>query len=364
MKIKSVDTVHFGIDITDYEINAKNLLNRLCYLKKIGQETRSAQKIELNKTILTVELSGARFYSYRLTCKDFTLLFADKPNFDNPPVQVLFSSNYLWSYGYQEAYNRFVEWFQAAFLLKIDGTRISRLDVCVDTDEAEFKAKDISGVVTYSKSKTLHYDSPVDDVNYTGRQFTGMTIGRGKSILCRIYNKTVEITKSGKEWFKEIWEKNKWDDTKPVWRVEFQLRRKVLKEFGINSVDESFEKIEGLWKYLTNLWLEIRKPVKGEKVTNWSVTKKWKVVQSAINYDVPALIRSRIKQGNLEKIKAQAGGLLISIGAAEQIENMDETLESLKDYLHEKLKKKGKKFSIEVNKRKGQYMGGLSYANS
>lgn len=47
MKIKSVDTVHFGIDITDYEINAKNLLNRLCYLKKIGQEARSAQKIEL-----------------------------------------------------------------------------------------------------------------------------------------------------------------------------------------------------------------------------------------------------------------------------------------------------------------------------
>lgn len=363
MKIKSVDTIHFGIDIIDYFRNAKSLLDRFSYLKTIGQETRIPQQIELNDIMLTVELSGARFYSYRLTCKDFTLLFAEKPSFDNPPVKVNFSSEYLWSYGYQDAYTRFIKWFQTASQLKITGTRISRLDICVDTDEAEFTQKDISGVVTYSKSKTLHFLCPVDDVNFSGRQFTGITIGRGKSILCRIYDKTKEIQKSGKEWFKDIWHKNDWNVTKPVWRVEFQLRRKVLKEFAINSVEDTFQKLESLWKYLTTQWLQIRKPLKNEKVTNWLVTKKWKVIQSAIDYDAPVLIRQKIKQGNLEKLKAQAGGLLISIGAAEYADKIDYTLESLRIYLIDKLKKTGKTYEREVILRKAQYMGGLSYAN-
>lgn len=363
MKIKSIDTLHFGIDIIEYEANAVKLLKRFSYLKSIGQEFRIPQQIEFDNTMLTVELSGARFYSYRLTCKDFTLLFAEKPNFDNPPVQVNFSSAYLWSYGHQGAYDRFIDWFENSFNLKITGTRISRLDICVDTDEAEFSQKDISGVVTYSKTKTLHYNNTVDDVNYSGRKFTGLTIGRGSTILCRIYDKTMEIQKSGKEWFKDIWQKNQWNENKPVWRVEFQLRRKVLKEFSIDSVQDSFDNLESLWKYLTGQWLQIRKPVKDEKVSNWSVTKKWKVVQTAFNYEAPDIIRHKVKQGNLEKLKAQAGGLLISIGAAESIEKIEDTLESLKVYLAGKLIRKGKTYKKEVYIRKGQYMGGLNYAN-
>lgn len=360
MKIKSVDTVHFGIDIIDYYINSQGLIQKLSYLKAIGQNTRTPQQVELNNINLTVELSGARFYSYRLTCKDFTLLFAEKPSSENPPVKVLFSSEYLWSYGYKDAYYRFIEWFQVAFLLKVSGTRISRLDICMDTDEAEFSEKDINGIVTYSKSKTMHYISPVDDVNYSGREFTGYTIGRGKTILCRIYNKTKEIVKSGKEWFKDIWQKNSWTEEKPVWRVEFQLRRKVLKEFSFDSVEDTFLELDPLWKYLTCEWLEIRKPKKNEKVTNWILTKKWQVVQSAIEYNAPALIRLKIKKGNIEKIKAQAGGLLISMDAAEDDGGIDATLDSLKEYVIEKLKRKKKKFEDEVQKRKKQYMEGLN----
>lgn len=362
MKIKSIDTLHFGLDIQDFQINASKWLGKFAHLKSIGQVTRVPQQIKLNDTMLTVELTGARFYSYRLTCKDFTILFADKPNFDNPPVKVNFASEYLWSYGHQEAYQRFIDFFQITFNLQITGTRISRLDICVDTDEAEFNQKDIFGVVTYSKTKTLHYISPVDDVNYSGRQFTGITIGRGKSILCRIYDKTKEIQKSGKEWFKEIWEKSHCKPDKPVWRVEFQLRRKVLKEFSIDSVEDSFQNLESLWKYLTGQWLQIRKPEKDRKVTDWAITRKWAVVQSAVDYEAPDLIRQKVKQGNLEKLKAQAGGLLISIGAAEYADKMDFVLDSLKDYLSTKLKKTGKTFEREVYLRKGQYMGGLSYA--
>lgn len=359
MKIRSVDTVHFGLDIFDYYINANDLIKRLSGLKELGQALKKPQQIELNTIILDIELSGARFYSYRLTCKDFTLLFSEKPSSENPPVKVQFSSSYLWSYGYKEAFYKFIEWFQKAFTLKITGTRISRLDVCVDTDEAQFKMCDISGIVTYSKTKTMHFLTNVDDINYTGRNFTGFTIGRGNTILCRIYDKTKEIIKSGKEWFKEIWQKNGWKEEKPVWRVEFQLRRKVLKEFSFDSVEDTFLELDALWKYLTCEWLELRKPVKNVQVSRWQIKTKWQVIQTAVEYDAPALIRLKIKKGNLEKLKAQAGGLLISIGAAEFIDDIKGTVESLEDYMIEKLKKKKKKFDNEVKIRQKQYMEGM-----
>lgn len=360
MKIRSIDTVHFGIDIKDYYINSKQTLEKLAHLKQLGQAIRQPQQIELNNTIMTVELSGARFYAYRLTCKDFTLLISEKPSAENPPVKVNFSSSYLWSFGYKQSYYQFIEWFQKAFDLQVTGTRISRLDICVDTDEAEFKMTDINGIVTYSKTKTMHFQNYADDINYSGRDFTGITIGRGNTILCRIYDKTKEIAKSGKEWFKEIWQKNNWNQEKPVWRVEFQLRRKVLKEFLLESVEDTFLELDGLWKYLTTQWLEIRKPIKEVQPSRWQLKAKWKAIQAAVEYEAPALIRLKIKKGNLEKLKAQAGGLLISIGAAESIEDIKGTVESLHDYMIDKLKKKKKKFEVEVKNRQKQYMEGRS----
>lgn len=360
MKIRSIDTVHFGIDIKDYYINSKKILEKLAYQKQLGQSLRQAQEIELNNTLLIVELSGARFYSYRLTCKDFTLLLAEKPSAENAPVKVNFSSSFLWSYGYQAAYYQFIEWFQKAFDLKVTGTRISRLDICVDTDEAEFKMCDINGIVTYSKTKSMHFQNNVDDVNYSGRDFTGFTIGRGNTIMCRIYDKTKEIKKSGKEWFKEIWKKNNWNEQKPVWRVEFQLRRKVLKEFLLESVEDTFLELDGLWKYLTTSWLSIRKPIKEVQVSRWQLKTKWLAIQTALEYVVPALIRKKIKKGNIEKLKAQAGGLLISIGAAESIDDIKSTVQSLQDYLIKKLKSNNKRFEIEVQNRQKQYMEGIS----
>jgi hypothetical protein len=362
MKIKTVDTVHFGIDVIDFYEKAKNLLNELKNLKKLGQEVKNAQQIRLNELLLTVELAGARFYAYRLTCKDFTVLIADMPVHDNPPVKVQFSSGYLWSYGYKQAYDLFSDWFQASTGLKISGTRISRLDICVDTDECSFNQSDILGVVTYSKSKTLHYVSDVDDVNYSGRSFTGLTIGRGKSILCRIYDKTREIQKSGKDWFKDIWQKNEWNEESPVWRVEFQLRRNVLKEFGINSVEDTFSSIDSLWKYLTTQWLQIKNPDKNQKVTYWKNKKKWQIIQSAVDYDVPVIARSKVKKGNLKKLMDQVGGLLISISAAEHEEmDIDDTVLYCKEYLLDKLKMKRKRFDLEVIKRKSEFMEGIKH---
>ena len=66
-------------------------------------------------------------------------------------------------------------------------------------------------------------------------------------MLARIYNKTIEIPKSGKIWFKDIWKENGWNGEKTVWRIEFQLKRGVLKELQIDLVEDLFEKEDELW---------------------------------------------------------------------------------------------------------------------
>lgn len=77
----------------------------------------------------------------------------------------------------------------------------------------------------------------------------------GAPVRLRIYDKSKEIKKSGKLWFGEFWGT---EEPMNVWRIEYQLRRAPLKQFGINSIDDLTEKIGGLWSYLSENWFSLR----------------------------------------------------------------------------------------------------------
>jgi len=57
-------------------------------------------------------------------------------------------------------------------------------------------------------------------------RFTGWGIGQGAPLLCRLYDKTVEVRLSGKEYLQDLWAAQGWRvATVPVWRLESQFRR-------------------------------------------------------------------------------------------------------------------------------------------
>ncbi|OPL15017.1 MAG: hypothetical protein AVO34_00430 [Firmicutes bacterium ML8_F2] len=200
------------------------------------------------------------------------MAFTEKTTNENPPIRVIFYSGYLWSYGYEEAYSRFLNWFKI-FPGEIEKTRLSRLDICLDTDEIAFNEEDRELFITRARAKANHY---VDDSYTYGKNFSGFTIGRGNPMLARIYNKTQEIKTKGKEWFKAIWKENGWDDNKDVWRIESQLRRAALKELKILQVEDIRENEDQLWHYLTTNWLKMNHP-------------KWTVIKKPINPDIKPL---------------------------------------------------------------------------
>lgn len=355
MILRGIDTLHFGLDFSDYE-KFNPFLSHISKLKLIGIQSSIPQKIKLGDLSLQIELSGARFYSYRLTCNDFTILFASKVLQENPPVRVEFSSGFLWSYGHEGAYKRFLEWFFIAFGMLPLTTRISRLDMCCDTDLYGFRPDDVSGFVTYSKSRSCHYDNPVDNEHYSGRVFTGLTIGRGKPVLCRIYDKTEEVKKSAKLWFHEIWKENEWNG-KPVWRVEFQMRREILKEFGISSVDDAFESLHSIWAYLTENWLSLRSPDAGKKVTDWKISRKWCcIAHDGIMYSGSPAVRSKVKEGNLDRLLDQGSGILLSVASKIDAMDADACFDMLTGRLHDRLRDKGKTFEQAKQERLQQYV--------
>lgn len=350
--LKAVDTLEFGLLIEDYYLSMSPHLEQFKYLKDKAQKEGKEQSIKIGEIELTVHATGQKFYAYRLSCNDFLISFMEKEMSFNSPVMVRLLSSFLWSYGVVEAQAIFMKWF-STFSVNVLATSLSRIDPSFDTDEMIFTQKDVKGVVTRAKGKTEHF---VNEEYTYGRKFSGFTIGRGKPMLARIYNKTLEVKKSGKTWFHQIWRDNNWDETKDVWRVEYQIRREALKELGIATFESFIEKQNELWAYLTKEWLTLRNPSK-DNISRWKLKRKWKLIQEAKNdYVAEPLIRETIKQGNLMRLLDQAAGLLMSVAAISNHESTGETTKVLQSWCDSKLAHKKKSFESEKTYRQSKFL--------
>ncbi|MGD8191847.1 replication initiation factor [Brevibacillus ginsengisoli] len=352
MILKGFDTIEFGLKIENYESNLRPHLDVLKKLKEEAQESGIEKNHFINNVSLTVHRTGKRLYPYRLSCDDFIIFFMDKESKTNPPVFVHFLSGYIWSYGLEGAYKHFTNWFRS-LTDSYYYNQISRIDICADSDLVTFKQIDSKGVITRARKKE---DCFVSGEYSRGRKFSGFRVGIGGPLLARIYNKTLEIQKSGKDWFKQIWRDHGWKDDKDVWRVEFQLRREVLKEFSINTIEELLAKESGLWAYLTQEWLTIRQPSK-DNVSRWKLKRKWRIIQQAdLDYEASPLTRELVKQGNMKQLLDQGAGILLSIAAVGNHDSIDDTTRLFKSWAEIGLNKKNTSFQDEKERRRKKYL--------
>ncbi|MFD0680343.1 MULTISPECIES: replication initiation factor [unclassified Paenibacillus] len=254
--------------------------------------------------------------------------------------------------GLADCVKSFNNWF-SKFNLQISETKLSRLDICADTDEAQFIENDRRGIVTRAKGIAIH---GVDDSAYfQGKKFSGFVVGRNP-LLARIYNKSLEIKKSAKVWFKDIWIKHGWNEKKDVWRVEFQLRGDVLKEYGIHTIDDVLPVEANLWSSLTQGWLTIRTP-KDDNVSRWPIKRKWKVIQRAfLNQEACPLIRKKVIVGDSTRTLNQIAGLVITLAARNEFEDTPEALNIVDNWIQRKQDQKNSTFQAETNLRKLRFI--------
>lgn len=184
----------------------------------------------------------------------------------------------------------------AANLGEVLETRLRRIDLCADVTCWEFQDVDLSRIAKRSRAAWAKDDdgvpsegdlrprkrrSPRERVEDGGqvygrgvgetRRITGISVGRGGSLMCRMYDKRVELERdqrgARREAEEERWREAGWNGIDPVTRIEFQLRSEVLTELGLRDPDAVVEPVYRAEKCLDarGRW-RVRRVVVGHRV--------------------------------------------------------------------------------------------------
>jgi hypothetical protein len=154
-------------------------------------------------------------------------------------------------------------------------------------------------------------------------------------IQLRIYDKGREVEKGGtKLWFQDVWKVPSLDN---VWRVEFQLRRAVLKQFSIHTVEDLLAHSAAVWSYLTE-WFSLRLQ-DDSNTTRRTVHPWWLMVRACAEKFGPlsAVVRD-FKSSPVDSswFTRQGAAFLASYTAREGINDLEEAavryIASIEDY--------------------------------
>jgi len=115
--------------------------------------------------------------------------------------------------------------------------------------------------------------------------------------------------------------------------VEFQIRREVLKEFGINQMADLVAKAGGLWSYLTGHWFSLRLP-DDSNVSRRTIHPWWQAVQAMADQFGPACEISRDFSSQLASVEwyiSHCSGCLVGYAARRNLQDFESAAASLVD---------------------------------
>ena len=203
---------------------------------------------------------------------------------------------------------------------------VSRVDVC--TDVVGIRPADLGSLVAqghyvgYAR-KFRPYCEPGPDGSM---QWHNWEAHPGGAIMLRVYDKHEEVTR-GNDLCKYQLMLARWgDDFDPsqgASRVEFEMKRKALKQFSVNSLEEWKAQRAGIVEYLTSSWFRVTdgKPDKENKnQSRATVLAAWQTIQAgfAEAFGVAAVEVKRIRnlgQGCAKLIAQQFLGYASRIAA-------------------------------------------------
>lgn len=296
--------------------------------KELAQETNEPALVELRGgRIGRVHPKGRGVYKYVVEVDGLQFEVADreKPNEQHANVRVVCGSLECMRRGLVGV------WKAACGVLadlgfSMSGHVISRVDLCVDRSGVDLAAVCVGYVqrcyVTFGVKGAMYDEGPV---------VTGFTKGIGGPISLRVYDKGRELmgedARGEKIQKHEYLEEHRWEKRpgRHV-RVEFQIRREVLRErFSINTIDELITKCKTLWRYLTHEWFRMTDEPPDRKHNNQrraDTSGFWEDVQKAGEQWMEGMGEDRLERRakalpKLTQLKKQAMGCLKTVLAVE-----------------------------------------------
>lgn len=206
-----------------------------------------------------VMATSIRGYSVVLKNGDISMALkkkGDSKTDKNPSIKIEYRASFLVNYGLNEAVK--IVW---DYLSKnIHSDFISKVQEChnaCDVQGHSFTLLDIVRFKTRSRKVKVH-DGDDDFIGrqmvFSSRRMETLYFGSSDNML-RIYDKTKEIKDhpdSGH--IQRLWRLNpNYDSFEDVWRIEFQIRRPILKQL-FNTNGESYEYTKVLLDNISGLW--------------------------------------------------------------------------------------------------------------
>jgi hypothetical protein len=225
---------------------------------------------------------------------------------------------------------------------------LSRIDLFCDVQGFTLTGDDRHRFKTRASKRDLHED---------GNEFNGLGFGRaGGTVSARIYDKTIESTAKGTDWWPKIWG-DRYDPERPVLRVEFQIERKGLTEFGIDSPTEGLASTGGMWATLTEEWLSYRTPTGDGTESRWPVDPAWIVVQQAsLRGGALGLerVRAGARTGSIRNLTPGLVGYCASVGALLDLDDLGPTMSAVRHLIENDEIRRGVPFADRIADRKAR----------
>ena len=270
--------------------------------------------------------SGLGRYPFRVDHKNGVLGFSTSASL--PAIRVQPKAEHLHAVGPTEV----LSWWKDL----LDGLTghaflgISRLDLFSDWQGWALLANDGPSFVCRATRRDTHEN---------GNEFTGFAFGRRATgtISARIYDKTRQIKEKHSDYWFDVWGE-RFRPGVQVLRVEFEIGRQGLREFGIDSAASAIASAPRLWASVSDNWLSYRIPATDETRARWPVSEAWRAVQNpSFRGEVIGLerIREAQKAANFRSLMPGAFGYLTSLGALAGTQDIEDTLEILPGHLRD-----------------------------
>jgi hypothetical protein len=330
-----VEVLSFGIDtivLNFYGDLSEELLLLLDWAKEDAQKSPVREDLSplppfLGSNLL-MQPRGVRFYDFLAKSDDLTVeLKQPAKGLPLPPMVVRISSLCLWRLGGGgwPAIDAVLAWAREVFPNGVE-VRVSHFHQCADVQGWLPQLADLGGIVKRADDLDIFDDEgnkyEEDGLRYRlakGDGLQGVAAGRSNRLRMSIYDKTKELKKSGKEWFREVWMQHpNYNPDLPVWRVEPQYGREFLHKYRIETVDDLRAQQDALFRYGL-AWFSWRERQVSDLAhpQRWPVIPAWAVLAASRPASV-ALPVVRVVAPKLLRLSQGAYGYLSTIMAITQ----------------------------------------------
>ncbi len=270
-------------------------------LRQTGQADTSP--IQLGGRDFLLSPSGSRSgYPFVLSDSDYRIEFGPR---NNPPFFVTYRSEAIWRRSVPALHQEFLDWVAGLGYQPVKPETLTRVDFCFDF-HLPLLDFDESSFLSLSSKDAQHRENG---------EIQTFTFGKGDVVL-RVYNKVAEIEQQSQK----VWLFDLWGQREDVWRVEWQVRKEVLRRFGISNFADLEARLKALLEYLATDHDTLRIRTKDSNPSRWPLHPLWIEIQRFIASmevwgDSPPVDSSIVLNHRLAQMGISLLGYLKKIGA-------------------------------------------------